>query len=78
MADPVAALPTAPARRHAREGVRHVWLVDPLARLLEVLRLEGEHWTLLGTYSDSAKVQAEPFEVFELELGVLWADSEPV
>ncbi|MGE0325769.1 MAG: Uma2 family endonuclease [Polyangiaceae bacterium] len=63
---------------YAREGVRHVWLVDPLARLLEVLRLEGEHWTLLGAYSDSAKVRAEPFEVFELELGVLWADSEPV
>lgn len=62
---------------YAREGVRQVWLVDPLARLLEVLRLEGEHWTLLGTYRDSAKVHAEPFEVFELELGVLWADSEP-
>src|SRR5690606_27523612 len=62
---------------YAREQVRHVWLVDPLTRLLEVLRLESGRWSLLGTYSDSAKVRAEPFEVFELELAVLWADCEP-
>src|SRR5689334_25190870 len=26
---------------YAREGVKHVWLVDPEARMLEVFRLEG-------------------------------------
>ena len=31
-------------RIYAREGVAHAWLVDPLARTLEVLRLEGGRW----------------------------------
>ncbi len=61
---------------YAREAVQHVWLVDPSARLLEVFRLEGERWSLLATYGDDAKVRAEPFEAFELELAVLWADTE--
>ena len=29
---------------YAREGVSHAWLVDPLARTLEVLRLEDGRW----------------------------------
>ncbi len=57
---------------YAREGVRHVWLVDPLARTLEVLRLEGAHYTLLGTSTGTASVRAEPFEALELDLSVLW------
>jgi Uma2 family endonuclease len=57
---------------YAREGVSHVWLVDPLARLLEVLRLENEHYVLVGVWRDSALVRAEPFDALELELGTLW------
>jgi len=57
---------------YAREGVSHVWLVDPIARLLEVLRLENEHYVLVGVWRDSALVRAEPFDAVELELGMLW------
>jgi Uma2 family endonuclease len=57
---------------YAREGVSHVWLVDPLARLLEVLRLERERYVLAGTWRDDAMVRAEPFDELELELGMLW------
>jgi Uma2 family endonuclease len=57
---------------YAREGVRHVWLVDPKARTLEVLRLNGESYTLLGKHDASARVHAEPFEALELELALLW------
>ena len=35
---------------YAREGVRHAWLVDPLERSLEVLRLEAGRWILLSTH----------------------------
>lgn len=28
---------------HARERVRHLWFIDPLARTLEVYRLDGAH-----------------------------------
>jgi Uma2 family endonuclease len=59
---------------YAREGVRHVWLVDPDARTLEVLRLEGAHYLPLATHEDQDRVRAEPFEVFELELALLWEE----
>jgi Uma2 family endonuclease len=59
---------------YAGHGVRHAWLVDPLARTLEVLRLEGAHWTLIDTHTGEAVVRAEPFEAVELELGALWAE----
>jgi Uma2 family endonuclease len=59
---------------YARERVRHAWLVDPLAKLLEVWRLEGEKWLRLRTWHGDARVRAEPFEAFELELEALWAE----
>lgn len=57
---------------YAREGVRHVWLVDPKTRTLEVLRLDGKSYTLLGQHEAGARVRAEPFEALELELALLW------
>jgi Uma2 family endonuclease len=59
---------------YARESVRQVWLIDPLAKLLEVWRLEHEKWVRLRSWTGDALVRAEPFEAFELELGALWAD----
>ncbi|MFP2960713.1 Uma2 family endonuclease [Myxococcus sp. 1LA] len=59
-------------RIYAREGVGHLWLVDPQARTLEVFRLSGGQWLEQGTWADDERVRAEPFEAMELELGVLW------
>lgn len=61
---------------YAREGVRHVWLVDPLARLLEVLRLQdaGRRDEILATFKDDADVRAEPFDAVPLALAQVWAD----
>jgi Uma2 family endonuclease len=59
---------------YAREGVRHVWLVDPDLRTLEVFRLEGPHYTLLATHVGAARVRAEPFAALELELNALWGE----
>jgi Uma2 family endonuclease len=58
---------------YARERVAHVWLVDPIARTLEALRLDGARWSLLGTWRDEAKVRVEPFQAVELEQAGLWA-----
>ncbi|WP_425334860.1 Uma2 family endonuclease [Myxococcus stipitatus] len=63
-------------RIYAREGVEHIWLVNPNARTLEVFRLSGGQWVELGTYSGDERVRAEPFEALELELGVLWLSPE--
>ena len=57
---------------YAREGVRHVWFVDPLARLLEVYRLESSRYVVVGAFRDASLVRAEPFDAIELELGALW------
>ncbi|MBN1208258.1 MAG: Uma2 family endonuclease [Myxococcaceae bacterium] len=59
---------------YAREGVRHVWLVDPDVRTLEVFRLEGTRYVLLGAHTDDAAVRAEPFDAIELSLRVLWEE----
>jgi Uma2 family endonuclease len=64
-------------RIYARERVAHVWLIDPTLRTLEVLALDGESWRLLAVHHDDARVRAQPFEVFELDLSVLWADVTP-
>ena len=59
---------------YAREGVRHAWLVDPIARTLEVFALGAEgRWTLAGVHRDAARVRAEPFDAIELDLEALWA-----
>jgi hypothetical protein len=53
--------------------VRHAWLVDPILRTLEVLRLDAGGWRIVGTSRDHAKIRAEPFDAVELDLAVLWA-----
>lgn len=59
---------------YAREQVAHAWLIDPLARTLEVLRLDDGRWTILATHAGSDPVRADPFSEIELELASLWAD----
>ncbi len=59
---------------YAREGVAHAWLVDPLARTLEVYRLEAAGWLRVAVHRDDARVRAEPFDAIEIDVGVLWAD----
>ncbi|MDY7226309.1 Uma2 family endonuclease [Hyalangium rubrum] len=59
---------------YAREGVRHVWLVDPVLRTLELFRLEEGRYTLLVTHTGGALVRVEPFEALELELAFLWGE----
>jgi len=57
---------------YAREGVGHVWLIDPSARTLEVLRLDRGSYRIVGTWNGDAVVQAGPFESLELALVGLW------
>jgi hypothetical protein len=61
-------------RCDARERVGHVWFVDPLARLLEILRLRGARYEILATHKDDESARAEPFDAVPLDLGALWAD----
>ena len=59
---------------YAREGVEHVWLVDPHLRTLEVFRRQELGWLLLAVYAEDAVVRAEPFEAVDLDLLTLWGE----
>ena len=59
---------------YALERVAYAWLIDPIARTLEVLQLESGRWTILATHAGSEVVHAEPFTEMELELDALWTD----
>jgi Uma2 family endonuclease len=58
---------------YAREGVVHVWLLDPIQQALEVLALDDGRWVSQGRYQGEALVRAAPFDTVELELGSLWS-----
>ena len=57
---------------YARERVTHVWLVDPLEKMIEVFRLDGDGYRLVVTRGGSDRVRLEPFGAIELELEALW------
>ena len=61
---------------YLRQGVTHLWFIDPEARTLEVLRRQGEgeaaRYVLAQTCGGDDPVRAEPFDAVELELGALW------
>lgn len=57
---------------YSREQVRHVWLVDPLARTLVVFRHTGSQWLLVADYGDSSLVRVEPFDAIELDIARVW------
>lgn len=58
---------------YARQAVGHVWLANPLAQTLEILRLDGETYRVASVHAGDARVRAEPFDAIELDLSALWA-----
>lgn len=59
---------------YARHAVPYAWLLDPIARTLEVFGLESGKWTVLGFYGEDDKVRAEPFQEVVIDLRGLWMD----
>jgi Uma2 family endonuclease len=64
-------------RSYARSGVPHAWLVNPLLRTLEVLRLTEGGWLTVAVHSDRDRARAEPFDAIELDLALLWSELAP-
>jgi Uma2 family endonuclease len=62
---------------YAREGVQHVWLLDPIQRTLEVLRAHDDKWLIVAIHRGDVRVRAEPFDAIELDLAVLWSAIAP-
>ena len=57
---------------YAREGVGHLWLVDPADRTLEAFELREGQWVLIATAKDDDPVSIPPFEAITFDLDALW------
>jgi len=58
---------------YLREHVDYVWLIDPLAQLLEIYEIDGHSYRLHATLGGEDRVRAAPFNAIELDLALLWA-----
>jgi len=57
---------------YAREGVTHLWLVDPIGRSLEAFELREGQWALIATALDDDPVCIPPFDAITFSLADLW------
>ena len=57
---------------YAQSGVKHFWLVDPIAKSLEVYENHHGRWVVVHTYMEDEKARAVPFDAIELDLSTLW------
>jgi Uma2 family endonuclease len=61
---------------YLEHGVSWAWLVDPLARTLEVLERAGDRWTVAAAHEGSEVVRAIPFDAIEIPLEGWWVPEE--
>ena len=57
---------------YPREGVGHLWLVDPADRKLEAFELHEGEWMLIAGAKDDEPASVPPFEAITFGLGELW------
>ena len=60
---------------YAREGVAHLWFVDPDVRTQEAFELREGQWVLLETLTENDAVSLPPFEAISFSLADLWPDT---
>ena len=59
---------------YAAHGVTHVWLVDPVDKILEVHALADHR---VRVYEGDVRVRADPFGAIEIDLAALWSPPRP-
>jgi Uma2 family endonuclease len=59
-------------RLYASRGVKHDWLVDPEARVLEASELRDGLWLEVGSYDEESIARIPPFEAVEIPIGKLF------
>ena len=57
---------------YAREGVGHLWLIDPADRTFEAFELHEGQWLLIASAKDDDSVSIRPFDAITFSLGDLW------
>ncbi len=57
---------------YAAAGVPHLWLVNPVLKLLEVHALQAGTWQIVRTFVDGDSVSVPPFDAISFDLSDLW------
>ncbi|MBC6442649.1 MAG: Uma2 family endonuclease [Rhodobacteraceae bacterium] len=57
---------------YAREGVSHIWFLDPDARTLDAFRLHTRQWHPIAALAGEADVSVPPFQAISFTLADLW------
>ena len=57
---------------YAANGVKHLWLVEPVDGRIEAYALEKARWVWIGTWADDSAAVIPPFEAVPLDLTRLW------
>lgn len=61
------------ADAYHRAGVAWMWLVDPVARTVEVFRRD-EGWMRVATHGSDGEARLPPFEAVAFDVGAWWPD----
>ncbi len=51
---------------YASFGVKYLWLINPINKVLEAFKLVNEDWEAQGVFSANERVKIEPFESAEI------------
>jgi Uma2 family endonuclease len=64
---------------YARESVRHLWLIEPVERSIEVLRLLSTTYEIVGVWGgeDEGPFTLEPFDAVPLPATAFWGRPLP-
>ena len=62
----------AKAALYARYGIRHYWVADPDAGVLEMYEAHGTEYRFVGRHEGAAKVRTAVFPDLEIDLGRVW------
>ena len=57
---------------YLREGVGHLWLLDPIERFVEVFRRQDSAWVRVGSWTGETPARIEPFDAVEIDLQAVW------
>ena len=61
---------------YAKYGVKHLWLVDPLLKILEAYELLNGCWLNVKTFKDNDVVSVVPFQEITIQLNDLWVPED--
>jgi Uma2 family endonuclease len=62
-------------RIYAREGIGHLWLVEPILRTIEVYRFKDGAWMVAAVHEGDAPARIEPFDAIALDVTRWWIET---